>query len=66
MEPSRELAKLFAQALVDPAFCRQLLGDPAGSGQDFDLSDQERATLAGIRPGSLAELAQAFLTTPER
>ena len=62
-----ELSRLLAAAVVNPAFCSQLLLDPLSAvdnglhGETFSLSDAERYSLLSIRADSLAELAQGIL-----
>jgi hypothetical protein len=64
-----ELNRLLAAATVNPGFARLLLDDPETAlmqgyqGEFFFLSEEERALIASIRAGSLAELAQILIQT---
>jgi hypothetical protein len=64
LEDHLEISRLLAAAVVNPAFCQQLLVDPKQAiddgyqGETFLLSDAARYLLLLIRADSLVELAQ--------
>jgi|GEM_PF-2910616 hypothetical protein len=51
------------RALVDRAFCLELLARPESALRSYNLSDGERRLLAAIQVESLAEFAQAIERT---
>ena len=59
----RELSRVISAAVVNQRFRNMLLNDPAAavsegySGERFALADEEKAQLARMRAGSLAEFA---------
>jgi hypothetical protein len=57
---SQGLAQLLQRARSDPQFLQQLVSDPTSATRDFNLSEQERASLAGNSAGRLGGLGDVL------
>jgi hypothetical protein len=62
-----EICRLLAAAVVNPAFCRTLLSNPAAAVQSgyldeaFTLNDNELALLCSVQAESLSDFAQQIV-----
>lgn len=55
--PEKVLNKLLGEALVNRQFHQRLLADPYTASQRFDLTDEQRAVLSGIKAHTLSDFA---------